>query len=248
VGLLPDVCGNWVWLDRRTQHPMRLFGPLLFALIIVPSLSLATFAQDPDESLRLYAVHINRTPQQAWTGYGVYLGRGLVITAAHVIGWAFWNKPRVEIAGKNLTTKVVKEGSLSSLDVTLVSVEEGELPVSLRLRRMMLCPFSPFPDEQVVVVTPEGIARSRVISPYLLPPNLSDTFKSVIRDVPGNSGSGVFDENGKCLLGIISRKITGTRTRQVNGQTVTENYDVAKYFVSSTVIGNFMPTGLSLHF
>ena len=69
-------------------------------------------------------------------GNGIYLGSGLVITAAHVIGWAFWNKPKVEIAGKNLSTKVVKEGSLNSLDVSLVSVEEAELPVSLRLRRL----------------------------------------------------------------------------------------------------------------
>lgn len=225
---------------------MHLCRCLLLGLIIAPLLPLAAFAQDPDESLRLYAVHINRTPQQAWTGYGIYLGRGLVITAAHVIGWAFWNKPRVEIAGKNLATKIVKEGSVNSLDVTLVSVDEGELPASLRLRRMILCPFSTFPEEQVVVVTPEAIARSRVMSPYLLPPNLSDTFNSIIRDVAptGNSGSGVFDENGKCLLGIISRKIFGTRTRQQNGQTVTENYDIAKYFVPSTAIVNFMPAGL----
>src|ERR1700751_1111036 len=121
---------------------------LILGLIIAYSFSGAAFAQDPDESLRLYAVHINRTPQQAWIGYGIYLGRGLVITAAHVIGWAFWNKPRVEVAGKNLATKVVKEGSLNSVDVSLVSVDEEELPVSLRLRRMTVCPFSPFAEEQ----------------------------------------------------------------------------------------------------
>jgi hypothetical protein len=225
---------------------VRLCRSLILGLTIAYSFSGAAFAQDPDESLRLYAVHINRTPQQAWTGYGIYLGRGLVITAAHVIGWAFWNKPRVEIAGKNLATKVVKEGSLNSVDVSLVSVDEEELPVSLRLRRMTVCPFSPFAEEQVVVVTPEGIARSRVMSPYSLPPNLSSRFGTVIRDVAttGNSGSGVFDENGKCLLGIISRKIFGTRMKEEDGKPVSENYDIAKYFVPSPAIIGFMPAGL----
>jgi hypothetical protein len=225
---------------------VRLCRSLILGLIIAYSFTGAAFAQDPDESLRLYAVHINRTPQQAWTGYGIYLGSGLVITAAHVVGWAFWNKPRVEIAGKNLATKVVKEGSLNSVDVSLISVDETELPVSLRLRRMTVCPFSPFAEEQVVVVTPEGIARSRVMAPYLLPSNLWDTFNTVIRDVAttGNSGSGVFDENGKCLLGIISRKISGTRTVQENGQTGSENYDIAKYFVPAPAIISFMPAGL----
>src|SRR5438552_2964246 len=39
-----------------------------------------------DDSLRLYAVNIAQDPPQPWPGYGIYLGRGLVITAAHVVG------------------------------------------------------------------------------------------------------------------------------------------------------------------
>ena len=37
-----------------------------------------------DAVLKTFAVHINRTPQQPWPGYGIYLGNGLILTASHV--------------------------------------------------------------------------------------------------------------------------------------------------------------------
>ena len=42
------------------------------------------------------------------------------------------------------------------------------------------------------------------------PLNVQKRFSTVISDVAttGNSGSGVFDAGQKCLLGIMSRKIT----------------------------------------
>jgi hypothetical protein len=40
-----------------------------------------------DDSLRIYAVDIWQDPPQSWgPGRGVYLGKGLVLTAAHVVG------------------------------------------------------------------------------------------------------------------------------------------------------------------
>ena len=42
---------------------------------------------DPtDDALRIYAVHVVPHPEPPWPLYGIYLGRGLVITAAHVVG------------------------------------------------------------------------------------------------------------------------------------------------------------------
>ena len=68
----------------------------------------------------------------------------------------------------------------------------------------------PWPGEPVIVAVPEGTARSHVMLPALLPTNVQKRFSTVIRDVAttGNSGSGVFDAGQKCLLGIMSRKIT----------------------------------------
>ena len=36
-------------------------------------------AQSADADLKPFAVHINRTPQQPWPGYGIYLGNGLIV-------------------------------------------------------------------------------------------------------------------------------------------------------------------------
>jgi hypothetical protein len=188
-------------------------------------------------------VHVIRVPKESWTGYGVYLGNGIVITAAHVAGRSLFHKVRLDIAGQDLPADVLKEGHFRNIDLTLLSVDERKLPVSLRLRRMTVCEDPPSTGEEVIVAIPEGIARSHVISPLLLPHDLAPKFRTAISDVAttGNSGSGVFDASKKCLLGIISAKIQGFQTRQENGHTVTESHDIAKYFVPAPVIANFIP-------
>ena len=57
-------------------------------------------AQSDQADLKAIAVHINRTPQQPWPGYGVYLGNGLILTAAHVAGNVAQTKPHVVIAAR----------------------------------------------------------------------------------------------------------------------------------------------------
>jgi hypothetical protein len=67
-----------------------------------------------DDSLRVYAVNIIWDPPQEWTGYGIYLGGGLVLTAAHVVGSAARTRPSVPIAGRALRATPVKEGSFEA--------------------------------------------------------------------------------------------------------------------------------------
>ena len=212
---------------------------LVFALINGPSP-----ADEFDDSLLIYAVNIHRTPMQTWgPGYGIYLGKGMFITAAHVVGHAWWTRPKVSIGGQEYPSRVVKEGSFEGTDLTLLSVEENLLPVRLALRRNKLCTAPPWPGESVVTVVPEGTARSRVLAPEKLPIDVRK-FSTVIADVAqtGNSGSGVFDANRRCLLGIMSRKISQTK-KWANGKTVT--YDIAKYFVPASTIREFVPPGTS---
>lgn len=227
---------------------MRLALQFYFGLIAATAVAAPAPPQDAVESLKLYAVHIFRPPRQSWTGYGVYLGNGYVITAAHVAGLSLWTAVEVEIAGKNLPAKLIKRGQFHNVDLTIVSVDAQQLPVSLRLRRMTVCKNSPWPGEEVVVATPEGIARSHVISPYLLPLDLPARYQTAISDVAttGNSGSGVFDANIKCLLGIVSGVIRQNAIRQEDGQVVAETRDTAKYFVPSSAIADFIPS--DIHF
>jgi hypothetical protein len=154
-------------------------------------------------------------------------------------------RPKVVLAGREYPTRVVKEGSFEGTDLTLMSIEESLLPMRLTLRRNALCRQPPWPGQQVVTVVPEGAVRSHIIAPERRPAGVRK-FSTVIADVArtGNSGSGVFDAQRRCLLGIMSRKISQSRTRPDTGKS--EMRDIAKYFVPASEIAAFLPAGYSL--
>jgi len=218
----------------------RLSTAMLWLVILASPLR----AESTDDSLLVYAVNIHQTPMQLWgPGYGIYLGKGLFITAAHVAGHTWFTRPKVAIAGTEYPTKVIKAGDFETIDLTLLSVDETRLPGRLALRRNPLCTQPPRPGQPVITVVPEGTARSRIMSPLRLPLN-ARKFDTVISDVAqtGNSGSGVFDAEKKCLLGIMSRKISEYRRHKNTGKR--ELYDIAKYFVAASVIAQFIPPEL----
>jgi len=195
-------------------------------------------AAGPDDSLLPYSVGVNG-------GAGIYLGKGLVLSVAHVVGGGILNKPKVIIAGQTLIATVVKASPFEQLDLALLEINEEGLPVSLRLRRIPLCQGQPWPGEEVVSLSNQGPVRSRVLSPKSLPAGVKK-FSTVIRDVAttGNSGSGVFDAQRKCLLGIMSRKISQVGVQKATGTKTT--MDIAKYFVPAAIIADFMPAQLRL--
>jgi hypothetical protein len=233
-----------LWRSQPDRLVMR--RKLLLSALVLTSLVRPSWAQNADDSLLAYAVNVHRTPMQTWgPGYGIYLGHGLFVTAAHVVGRTWLTRPKVAIAGLEYPTSVVKEGSFEGTDLTLLSIEESLLPMRLRLRRNSLCSEAPWPGEEVVTVVPEGVVRSRIISPERLPRDVRK-FNTVIADVArtGNSGSGVFDAQHRCLLGIMSRKISLSRTRSDTGKT--ETIDIAKYFVPASEIAAFLPADFRL--
>ena len=218
-----------------------LLAAVLAAATGIHATAATTRAADAfgDAELIETAAHVNRTPKQNWPGYGVYLGAGLVLTASHVPGPFGWSKPHVVVGGQDFPTTLVKEGTLDTVDLTLLRIDPSNLPMRLRLRRTPLCQRDPYPGEAVVVATPEGVARSRVLPPNAIPLEFRSRFgDSAIPDVAttGNSGSGVFDAWKQCLIGIMSRKFTielrGTPPRKV---------DIAKYFVPVQEIRAFLP-------
>ena len=135
-------------------------------------------AQSTDDSLRIYAVRVGGR-------YGVYLGNGLIITAAHVAG------PRVRIADLDLPAKIIKSSPFEELDLALLSVDAQNLPVSQRLRRMPLCQRTPVVGAAVIVAIPEGTARSQIMSPKWLPAHMRTKFPTLIRDVATTGDSGI---------------------------------------------------------
>ena len=221
-------------------HSMRMTASIIIvALLIAPAHS-----QSADDSLRSYAIHIDRTRMEPLNGYGVYLGNGFVITAAHVVGGGDATKPQVKIDGGYLPTKVVKDGNVDDVDLTLLSVDVHKLPDSVASLHVSLCQKPYGTGEPVIVATPEGVARSYIMSPSLLPHDIPEKFRTAIRyfAATGNSGAGVFHATEKCLIGIISRRISGMRVRTVDGEAIKEHVDIAKYFVPVSEIAKFIPT------
>ena len=225
---------------------MHTAARFCFGLVVGAVIAGSVRLQDADDALRLYAIHIDRTQGQPLNGYGVYLGNGIVITAAHVVGGGDATKPQVKIAGERLPTKVVKDGNVNDIDLTVLSVDTSLLPESLASRHMRLCENSYGTGEPVVVATPEGVARSYIMSQSAIPPDVPAKYRTAISYVAetGNSGAGVFDANEKCLIGIISRKISGIQISRVNGEEIRKSVDIAKYYVPASEIAKFIPPGV----
>jgi hypothetical protein len=168
-------------------------------------------ASQPDDSLEAYAVSINypKPFDRPYALYGVYLGHGAVLTAAHVVGRRnLLVNPLVGFAGHNVSANVIKQGSFEQIDLALLSVDETGVPLKLRMRRnMQLCATIPRIGADVVVAYPDRTVRSPIISPMLIG-NLAERkrFNTLVRDVQA-SGSGVFDPERRCLLGIMSASL-----------------------------------------
>ena len=205
-----------------------------------------TASGNPDESLKVYAVNVfHSTPlENTIIGGGVYLGNGLIITASHVVGnWPIFQNPRVLIAGQDLAAHVIKEGSVETVDLALLSVDKSRIPVSLQLRRNPICKGPLNVGSSVLVVSPKRLTPSRTISPMEIAPQYRARFGSLI-DEPEGSGSGVFDIRRKCLLGIVSRKVEKFGYRPVQRGIAREPTGFAGYFVSAQKIDAFIPRGL----
>lgn len=227
---------------------MRQTACFALAAVFASLLSAAVHAQSTDDDFRIYAVNVVKTPpfERQFTGYGIYLGQGIVITAAHVVGhWSFLTHPRVLIAGQDLPAKIIKEGSFETTDLALLSVNEAKLPISLRLRRNPLCSEPPSVGTEVIDVFPEGTTRARVISPLAIASQDRRRFDTLIDSEKG-SGSGLFDAERKCLVGIISAKVQKYHSKLENVRIRGYADGFAGYFVSAATIAKFIPSDLHL--
>ena len=213
----------------------KLIAAIVGIIVALPHLGQAAGL---DESFLPYFVTVNG-------GAGIYLGNGLILSVAHVVGGGIVNKPKVTLANRNLIATVVKESPFEQLDLALLEIDETTLPVSLRLRRIPLCAGNTWPGEEIVSLTPFGPVRSHILSAASLTAE-TRKFSTVFRDdgKTGNSGTAVFEAQRRCLIGIVSRGISQVYSREGSDKKITRN--LAKYFVPASVIAAFMPQQLRL--
>ena len=195
-------------LAAYSGQSMQIGAVLISSLVLLASLS--GHAQGVDDDLRLYAVGVINVPpfKMPFSGFGIYLGGSTIITAAHVVGhWPLFTNPTIIVQDREIQAKVIKKGAFPQLDLAQLSIEQSSLPASVGLRRGALCKEPAQTGTDVVVVYPDKTVRSRVISPRAIAPQYQSQFGTLISE-PQGSGSGVFDANKRCLLGIISAAIT----------------------------------------
>jgi hypothetical protein len=162
-------------------------------------------------------------------GSGVYLGSGLVLTAAHLTQPG--QTTGVRIASHDVPATIVKQGVFENVDLSVLSVDQTKLPKSPPLPTVQLCQAPPWPGDRVVVIGAKGAAQRQIASPRELPLSLRRFSTLIVDATPGGSGFGVFNPDQKCLLGIVSRAIGF----ELNG--VKKDF---KYFVPASDIREFM--------
>ena len=211
----------------------------LLMLVISSNLvvALSLESESPHQTFALQNFAAQVLNRGKLSGYGVYLGRGAVLTVAHVVGgWTSLEYPQVKIDNALLTAKVIKRGSFPDLDLALLGIDANAIP-TLQLRLNPLCK-SPAPNgARVVVAYPDRIVPSRVVSPNVISPTYRAHFGTLIRE-PQGSGSGLYDYGRKCLLGIMSAAITTVRPGFAPSR--------VGYFVPWDRIAAFIPAGSHL--
>ena len=224
--------GGWKLFSAR-ESPEYLAQHKRIIEITAANVSEPSLSGNPDDALRIYGLHVVHKPpfKDPFIGYGIYLGQGLVLTAGHVVGrLPGYSHPHVVIGGEDLPAKVLKQGSPEDTDLALLSIDQNKLPASLQLRRTPLCQFPLQVGMGVVVVYPERTIRSQIISPLVIPQQYRSKYSTLINEAQG-SGSGVFSADKKCLIGIMSGRVTKFSYQNAKGFMTARENGYAGYFV-----------------
>jgi hypothetical protein len=165
------------------------------------------------------------------------------MTAAHV-GGQLGERRSVDFGGRSVPGKWVKVGAFEQTDISILELDDVVLPNGFRsLRPLRLCDKPVRVGQSVLVVSPGNVSPARMLHVVY-----NGTVQNVSKysllvgdpETTGNSGSGVFDANERCLLGIVSAKITAHFQFVRNGETSTESKVIGKYFVPASEIRTFL--------
>jgi hypothetical protein len=191
---------------------------LLFAAASSTASGTAAVAQESEAHVpfKPFAIEFWHGLPRSIAGVGIYLGTGFAITAAHVTGQhSGW----VRVDGQYVPASLIKFG-YPAVDLALFRLPDAKLPSELQDVTVQLCTEQPAPGTPAVLVTgPERITYTSLADPAMLNPESRAKLGTMITDVEtsGRSGSGVFQADKKCLLGILSALVTNTATQKAIG-------------------------------
>jgi len=183
---------------------MRRIAALLFALAALPAL-----AEPPDAALvAALGVQIEKPAGDHVhfsQGSGVYLGDGLVLTAAHVVKLDPANPvSSVILDGWKTDARLVATGN--ELDLALLRIEPGDLSSQRReMKRVTTCPANTVANQPVVVAALGTVTLSKTVGFPINAPALKGDWTNILATgyTHGASGGGLFDASKGCLAGIV---------------------------------------------
>jgi Trypsin-like peptidase domain len=219
----------------------RMLLSRLAGILLIAAVPANVQAQPDDNVFKLYAARISVSLplRPTYPGEGVYLGQGKILTAAHLIPSSIGGSIEVNVAGATAPAITLRNGSAQHVDLALLSIDEANLPLSIRLRRNPFCRAQPKVGMDALIVSSGESAASHVISPASIAPELQSQYQTLIA-MPGASGSGLYDPEQKCLLGIMSAKMEKYSSVPHGGRSARIADGYAGYFVPVSVIIPFL--------
>jgi len=139
-------------------------------------------------------------------GSGVYLGNGLVLTAAHVVKVDPANPiSSVIMDGWKTDAKLVAIGQ-GAVDLALLKIEPGEVSRQRHdMKPLDICTLGTTPNQPVVVAALGSISLSKTVGAPIRSAALNGDWSDILATGYGHgaSGGGLFDAAKGCLAGII---------------------------------------------
>lgn len=148
-------------------------------------------------------------------GSGVYLGEGLVLTAAHVVAVdPGSNRVTVLLDGVRQDATQVFDGRAEGTDLALLSLPAASLSPARRTQpAVAVCAENPEPSRPVQVAALGTVSVAFTIPSPLNSEGPSDTgrWTNILATgyKAGSSGGGVFDPRQGCLWGILAVELSG---------------------------------------
>lgn len=138
-------------------------------------------------------------------GSGVFLGGGLILTAAHVVRLNPTDQTATVILDGWKTAAKIAAFDPGGLDLALLQIDGGEISSARRALRASLCTAPAAPNQPVIVAAQGAVSLSRTITQPIRSPALTGDWTDILATgyTHGASGGGVFDATKGCLMGII---------------------------------------------
>lgn len=139
-------------------------------------------------------------------GSGVFIGGGLILTAAHVVKLNPADQTATVIMDGWQTGAKISAIAADGLDLALLKMDPSEISRQRQgLAPVQLCTAPTVANQPVIVAAQGSVSLSKTVGAPIRSPALTGDWTDILATgySHGASGGGVFDASSGCLIGII---------------------------------------------